>query len=383
MLHVKNSSSRFRKIQNPPRGVVKMLLTAAVIGFAAMTIGIWSAELDNRASQPLEYEAAKTIPVATKEATQETGYIVRRILAGQIEASRTASMSFELPGRLRKVSVREGDLVQKGQILATQDVSLLLSERDQLEFARDGVEAQMVFARQTLRRNTALSDSGTIPAAVLNETRARVGELAAQLGEISAQLENVALRLDKSVLIAPFDGQVTEQIIRDTEMVASGQTLLTLVDLASPSIRVGLPSDINPETLVQAQIEIQGSMHDAQLITVRPDLDPVTRTRTALFKVNSTRSAYGQTAQLILDKRIEEPGIWVDVTELRENARGQWTVLALGVDDIVSAVAVEVIHAETNRAFVRGTFPAGMVLVAEGGQRVSPGQEVHRIAEHS
>lgn len=47
---------------------------------------------------------------------------------------------------------------------------------------------------------------------------------------------------------------------------------------------------------------------------------------------------------------------------------------------VVRREAVEVLHAETERAFVRGTLETSDQIIAHGLQRVVPGQRVSTVA---
>ena len=112
-----------------------------------------------------------------------------------------------------------------------------------------------------------------------------------------------------------------------------------------------------------------------------PDVDPITRTRTALFAIDAeVQPAFGQTARLLLAERIEKEGLWLPVTSLKEGVRGQWTVLTVDAADTVRAAPVEILHAESDRVFVRGAFPDKTRLINEGPQRVTVGQRVAAIS---
>jgi multidrug efflux pump subunit AcrA (membrane-fusion protein) len=113
------------------------------------------------------------------------------------------------------------------------------------------------------------------------------------------------------------------------------------------------------------------------LVTLRPDIDPVTRTRTAIFEIETENALlFGQTARLMVEEKVETAGLWLPMTSLKEGVRGQWTVLTVDQNRTVRSSSVEVLHAESERVFVRGAFPDGAMLIDEGPQRVTVGQQV-------
>jgi len=359
------------------KGVVTLSITGAVLAGSAYAVAIGSEELAARAAAVPEPEAAPLIPVTAVPMVAEEGYTVTRRFIGQVEPQKTVDVSFELSGRLEDILVDEGDTVTAGQVLARQDTSLLQSERTRLNASRTALEAQLRFANQTVERNEALTGRGFTTQERLDQALSQRDELTARIAEIDANLLNVDIRADKSEIRARIDGRVTARLVDGGETLAPGQRILSLVETAAPQVRIGVPLDLDPANLQQAQIEVGGGTYDATLVTLRPDIDPVTRTRTALFSLdNSATVAFGDTARLIIQDRVAKPGTWVPTTSLKEGARGQWTILTVDQDDTVRNATVEILHAETDRVFVRGSFPDGTRRIDEGPQRVTVGQKV-------
>ena len=364
-------------LKSGARIVMRITVTFAVIAGAGFAIQWGSAELTRRAEAMPIPEAAPRIPVSASPLVIETGYEVTRAFVGQVEPHKTASLSFELSGRLATIDANEGDWVAEGQVLATQDLSLLTAEQTRLRASRTAAEAQLRFADQTVSRNQELTDRGFATQAGLDEALSRQDELTARLAEIDASLQNVEIRIAKSQITAPFDGRVTERLADGGETLGAGQTVFGLVELRKPQVRIGVPLDMTEDRLASAEIRIDGSLYAASLVTLRPDIDPITRTRTAVFDIETdAQPAFGQTAQLLVAETIAEPGLWLPTTSLKEGARGQWTILAVDANQTVRAASVEILHAESDRVYVRGAFPDGAMLIDEGPQRVTVGQQV-------
>ena len=129
-----------------------------------------------------------------------------------------------------------------------------------------------------------------------------------------------------------------------------------------------------------AEIEVGGEIFPATLIQFRPDIDPLTRTQTALFAIETvTPPVFGQTATLLLETQVAASGVWVDLDALQEGAGGVWTVLVVD-DSVVKPATVEVLHAEETRVFVRGSFEDGAQMIRSGAHRVVPGQMVETLS---
>lgn len=372
-----NGRGVIRRLKTAATVSGRVLVTLGVIGGAGFAVQYGSAELAQRADASPMPDAAPAIPVKAVPINIEQGFDVTRAFIGQVEAQKTVSLSFELSGRLTEVTVDEGATVAEGQVLATQDTALLLAERSQLLASKTASEAQLRFAEQTVERNDELKQRGFATQAGLDRALSTRDELRGRIAEIEAGLVNVDIRIEKSTLTAPFNGRVTARFVDGGEALSPGHVVLGLVQLSAPQIRVGVPLELDESRLNEATVEIGSQTFAATLIALRPDIDPVTRTRTAIFSLETdVAPAFGQSVRLLLKERVESEGMWLPLTSLQEGVRGQWTVLAVGPDDRVRSGVVEILHAESDRVFVRSAFPEGTRLIGEGPQRVTVGQTV-------
>lgn len=212
------------------------------------------------------------------------------------------------------------------------------------------------------------------------------------MAAMRAQVAGVDVRLEKSRLFAPFDALVGARLSDPGQTAAAGQPVLVLFDAGQPRLRVGLPPDLaatlSPGDAVT--VRVNGADRPASVVHIRPDLDPGTRSRAVLLALSERagtdrpQAAFGQTAEFELRQNIDEPGFWAPLAALRKGERGSWSVMAVEAtpagDQVVPA-AVEVIHVEGARVFLRGVLPAGARIVAEAPDRVAPGQIVLALAE--
>ena len=180
---------------------------------------------------------------------------------------------------------------------------------------------------------------------------------------------------------APCDGRVTRRFLDGGEALSPGQAVLEIVETEAPLVRVGVPVSIDPESLSTATLVLNDATFEAEFVTLRPDIDPVTRTRTALYRpTEPIPAAFGQTAEIRIDTNVTMAGTWVPVDSLKEGTRGQWTLLVVDEEDRVRRATALVIYAESDRVYVKGSFPDGTRIIEAGPQRVVPGQQVTTMA---
>ncbi|NKX45780.1 efflux RND transporter periplasmic adaptor subunit [Roseicyclus persicicus] len=371
-----------------PRGPLRRILTLAgtlLVGAGAAAAVVAGYSVLAFEAGALARDAAPPTPVAVMTVDLAPGYTVTRRFTGTVEAAARTDLGFELGGRLTEILVEEGDVVAAGAVLARLDTSALIPERAALEAELAGLAADAELARLTLARNDALADRGVRSVAALDDARLALARAEAGMAALGARIAGVDVQLRKSVLTAPFAARVGARLADPGQTVGAGQTVLVLFDAAPPQVRVGLPPELAATLSVGdvVAVEAGGTLRDATIRQIRPDLDPGTRSRSVVLDLpGGAAPVLGDTVALRLAQAVADPGFWAPLSALREGARGSWSVMAVEATpdgDRARPAAVEVIHSDGARVFLRGALPPGARLVAEAPDRVAPGQPVRAL----
>jgi hypothetical protein len=168
-----------------------------------------------------------------------------------------------------------------------------------------------------------------------------------------------------------------------------GAPVVTLLEDGPVLFRAGLDPALAATLEPGASVEIRvgADRLPARLDRLAPELEAATRARSAFFAVaTGDRAAPPSRAagEVFLERTTEiaTPGAWVPLAALRQGPRGTWQVLVVeeGPEGPVAGVeAVELVHAEGGRAFVRGTIRDGMAYVPEGPHRIVPGEALRLL----
>ncbi len=362
-------------------GTSAVILLAGGLVFGGVTL------LSERADAVLGPEPAPLTVVSAMTLSPQQGLTVTRHFQGQVEPVQTVNLAFQQAGEIERLSVDEGDRVRAGQIIAQLDTQILDAERRRLEASRRAVEAQVELAELTTRRQSELRDRGFASEQTLDTARLTLADLEARIAEIDAGLTRIDVQLDQTRLVAPFDGIIATRLADEGTVASVGQPIVEVLQSSAPLFRVGIdPSLANDrEALEHVSITINGIDYSATFDGFRPDLDPQTRTRTALFRLETEDAVYLEAGTLTLRPTLNQRGYLVPLSALQDGVRGLWTVLSLaptGDSDIftVGLEAIEILHLEGDQAFVRGTFEDDILIIDDGAHRVVPGTEV-RLAE--
>jgi membrane fusion protein, multidrug efflux system len=360
--------------------------TVAVVALAAGgTVAGVNAIADRAAALPSP-PAAPLTPIASVAVRIEPGYTVDRRFTGQIEAAALSDVSFEFGGRLTEVLADEGEVVPAGTVLARTDTATLLPQRAALEAELAALAADAELARLALTRADALAERGHRSAAAQDDARLSLARAEAGMAARRAQIAGIDVQIEKSQVRAPFDSRVGARLADPGQAIAAGQPVLRLFDAAPARLRVGVPPHLALTLPPGGEVRVLfgGEEVTARVLQLRPDLDPVTRSRAVIVALpNGLDPALGETATLVLPETVAEPGFWAPLSALKEGARGSWTVMAVETrpdGDAVVPAAVEVIHAAGSSVFLRGALPPGNRIVGEAASRVAPGQMVLVLA---
>lgn len=320
------------------------------------------------------------------------GYTIQREFIGRVEATRQSQVGFELPGRLDRLAVDEGDEVAAGDLLARLDTARLEARLAEARAAlRQAVSARDL-AVSTLKRNEEAVEFDGVSQQELDLAREAASAARARVAAAQARINTVQVDIDKSRLLAPYDAVVVTRYVDEGNIIAAGNPVLQLQELAAPEIRVGVSGDVagaiaegNTRTVM-----IGDEHHTATVRAVLPVRDPATRTVDVILELGDRRAVPGDLARIVLPQTVAEPGFWLPVDALSEGSRGLWTANVVRPIDSDNAIAtdathvveprpVEVLHAQDSDVYVRGALTAGDRYVTGGTQRIVPNQHV-RVA---
>lgn len=215
---------------------------------------------------------------------------------GTVEAAQTSMVASQMMGAIVQINAREGDRVQKGQVLAVIDDSqpraALAQATAALNAAKNQVIAansQFALAEATLNRYQQLYATKSVSPQEFDEVRARyqsaaAGRDMAQAGEAQANaaLAQAQTAFSYTRIRAPFDGVITEKKADLGTLAAPGMPIFTVEDTRHYRLEATLDeSDIALARLGQSVPVTLDALGNAQLsgrvVQIVPAADPASR----------------------------------------------------------------------------------------------------------
>ena len=374
-----------RATRSPARRLAPTLPPLLLVVIALAACGDPAADPAARRAEALSVETARV------EASDH--YTVTSRHVGQVLARRQADLGFTRSDRLVEVLVDEGDLVEQGATLARLDTSRLEAQRLESLAQRREVKARLDLAKLTLERRRKLAGKDSISAQRFDEARFEVMALEARLASIAAALDRVDIELAQSTLEAPFAGAIIHRVADEGAILAPGAPVVSLIESGAMEVRVGVPPALAARLRVGDRhlVEIDEATLEVAIGAIRQDVRSDTRTVTVVLPIAgdaAPTARHGALARLRIEEQREARGFWLPITALTESRRGLWGAFVLepgdGADDFVLArQELMMVHAESDRAYVRGTLNDGDEVVVTGLQRIAPGQHVRRAETRS
>ena len=330
--------------------------------------------------------------VETMQVERQESFASQRVYAGMAVAKRASQLGFKQRGEIATLSVDIGQKVSKGDVLATLDNRALQAAvrqaRADVAFANASLAAQQAdteLAAQTEVRYRNLKAEGHVSAQVYDETRlalvskqAQTRVATASRARATASAAAAEIALSESRIIAPFSGVVQHRHMDEGSQVAPGQSVLRLVAADEVEAHIGVPAAVAVALTPGDEMQVRWNTQTfaAVLRAIPPEIDSATRTMTAILELADGAIPLGAVVELTLQKKVSAAGFWVPISALTESDRGLWGLYVVSDASVVERHLVEVVHTESDRAFVRGTLTTADRVIRTGVQRIVPGQQV-------
>jgi len=360
------------------------ILAAAVGGWWWMT-----------GSKNQDAQAAKrpgnAIPVVTAKA-EARDVPVRLRANGTVTALQTVDLRAQITSTVREVHIREGQNVQKGDLLVSLDARAEMANIKKAEAQVEKDRADLATAGRDLERQRELFTQKFISQAALDVAQNKVDTLKGQLAVDQAAAESMGVARAYTEIRAPFAGRTGAIPVRAGSLVQPSQNtsssappLVTVTQIDPIAVAFTLPEQELPT--LQAALRSGGvpvsAVSSSGTETFKGKItfvDNAVDTTTGTIRVKAEFS--NPTGQLW-------PGMYVNVELAPRTLTGATVIPAqavqtgpenrfvyvVGDDRKVTSKPVKLAYLEEGFAAVTG-IQAGDRVVSEGAQNLRPGSSV-------
>ncbi|ADF54858.1 MAG: efflux RND transporter periplasmic adaptor subunit [Zunongwangia sp.] len=279
----------------------------------------------------------------------------------------------EYSGILKNVYVKEGDRVNKGQVLAKIDDGGLSSQVAQ-------AQAQATLAKTTYERQKRLWEQNI--GSEIQFLEAKTNFEATQ--KAAEQLQS---QLAKTTVTAPFSGVIDNIISNQGEVVSPGQSqLFRIINLNNMYVEAAVPENYLPKiqkgTFVKVMISSVNKEYDGKVTDVGSNINANNRTFRVKIAIPNPDKLIrpNQIATILLNDYTAASAITIPESTIQKNAMGESLVYTLERKTDSTGVAqknvIETGYVYNNMMEVTEGLSPGEILIVEGSKSLRDGQEV-------
>ena len=292
-------------------------------------------------------------------------------------------MSFQAGGRITARNVQLGSQVHAGDVLMTVDPKDVAQAVNQTQAQVDAAAAQLQLAQSNLTRYQQLYDMDAISASVLDQYQTAYDQASAQYNQALAAQQAQENQLSYTQLTADADGVISAVSAEVGQVVAAGQTVVTLVHSGDLEVQVNVPENKLADFPVGQNVTVTfWALQNQQTAGVVREVVPMVDAASRTYQVNIS---------LLIRWILAQLGMTATVANGSEQAAAEDTfvlplaaiyqtgdtpqVWVVGKDKTLSLKDVTVQDFGDNTVIVTG-LSRGDVVVTAGVHMLSEGQKV-------
>ena len=271
-------------------------LAAGVLALVALGVTRW---VINRQAQQkaavLAQASREAAPVELAASDLFTAQVITLAqglpVSGALKAVNSAFVKARVAGELQGLTVREGDFVKAGQVIARIDVSEYAARVRQAQQLASSAKAQTDVAQRQYDNNQALVNEGFISKTALDTSLANLNAARASYQAAVAGADIASKSVQDTVLKAPIAGQVAQRLAQPGERVGIDTRVIEIVDLGQLELEALLSASDGAQVRIgqTAALRVEGSNQPitARVVRINPNAQAGSRNVLAYLRLDA------------------------------------------------------------------------------------------------
>lgn len=331
---------------------------------------------------------AEEDPVVCTQTVKTAGDTQEFTYSGEVVGRYESQMSFQTGGKITNRNVESGSIVNKGDLLMQVDPQDVEQSVKAVESQMAAAQSQFNLAADNLTRYQNLYEGGAIGKAQLDSVKTSYDVAKASLNQVAAQYEASRNQLDYTGIYADSAGVITNIYAEEGQVVAAGQTVLTIVQSDEREIEISVPEN-RVNQLRQAE-KIQVTLWALPEVTLEgtvreivPMADPVTRTYKAHISLDSVPKELelGMTATVAVSSPVVEQGGYVEIPISAIYQTGSVPQVWVVEKNVLHLKKVEVGDFDEDSIQVTKGLQSGDIIVTAGVHKLTEGVKVQTTGD--
>jgi RND family efflux transporter MFP subunit len=291
--------------------------------------------------------------------------------SGTVEASQVIPLTFRTAGTVDKIYVEVGDVVKKGQLLASVDES-------DMQNIYNTMLAKYRQAEDAYNRLKLVHDEGSLP-------EIKWEEMKSNFEQAKSSLELSKSNLDKCKLLAPVDGIVGRRNIEPGQSsISLTQAPIELVKIETVFVKISVPENeinkirIGQKTSISVPA-LDGKRYEGNVTNISPVAEVMSRTYTVKITVNNTGQDLkpGMVCEVGIGFGTNKLMLVVPKKAVSKDSYGKTYVFVVSPDSkTVKKTDITIGRYFDSGIEVINGLTEGQIIVIEGGEKLADNSKI-------
>ena len=302
-------------------------------------------------------------------------------LVGTVEPIKKSVLSTEVDGVVDTFPFKEGDYVEKGQVIATLDkkkLNLMLNEA--INTRRESV-ARLNLAEDELSRMNELYEKGIVSKSQLDSAVSNKNALVARVRLLESRINQLKYDVSKTKIVAPFNGYITREHTQIGEWLESGDNIVEFIDIDTVQILVALPEKYVQLVKLGDEVKVRlNSLPDTtftgKLVSIVPQANQSSRAFPIKIELKNTDHLIKASMSARVSFQLGETKQTKMVPKDSIINNGGNKIIFVVRENLAQPVPVLTGLAYEDYVEVQGELEVGEQVVIRGNERLQPMQPV-------
>ncbi len=220
-------------------------------------------EIDPEKRQYVEQQNPVEVIVLKEEAFKK-----ELVNNGKLVALRKSELHFRVSEQLKQVYVRNGEMVEQGQLIA---------ELEPYSYQQDVKNAEIQLEKAKLDFQDYLMGQGynTLDSTQIETEIYELGKIKSGYADALLSLNNAHQNMESTRLLAPFSGLVANINLKEYDQVSSGESFCTLIDNSIFEVDFNIVESEMAEINLDDEVQLQPFAGEGQYLGHITEINPV------------------------------------------------------------------------------------------------------------
>jgi RND family efflux transporter MFP subunit len=301
---------------------------------------------------------------------------------GRLTPNRSVILSAQVSGILKQYYADVGSRVDSGSTLAMLDVTDYALSLSEAEANLLAAQARQSAAKNTFERTGRLLPEKAITSELFDKAEAEYKAAKAQVAQLTNMVALARRRLEKTSVLAPFEGYVTQRFIELGQNISAGDPVMQLADMKTMRVKIYINElayvhldKEDPVTVIVEAFSQTPTAGRVDKIGIKADARTNTFEIEILVGNPDFRLKAGLTARVAIQTEVIPDAVMIPQNSVifREKRK---EVFVVDRDNLAAAREVTLGRVEGSHVRILDGLNSGDKLVVSGGQYLKPGDKV-------